>query len=80
MFNARNHLLADITTLVEIDAGKLIHVGFVREGVEVAKVLAAARYAERNAVRIVNFGVDQIGAEIGGGLGGKVWRHDDPQA
>ena len=68
MLDARHHLLADVAALVEIDAGELVHVGFVRESVAVDEVEPAARHAERDAVRLVGVGIDQLGAEIGGGL------------
>ena len=53
MLDARHHLLADIAALVEIDAGELVHVGFVREGVAIGEIHAAARHAERDAVRVI---------------------------
>ena len=68
MLHARHHLLADIAALVEIDAGELIHVGLVREGIAIDEVEPAARHAKRDAVRLVVCGIDQFGAEIGGGL------------
>ena len=68
MLHARHDLLADVAALVEIDAAELVHVGLVREGVAVDEVDAAARHAERDAVRLVVGGVDQRRAEIGGGL------------
>ena len=74
MLHARHHLLADIAALVEIDAGELVHVGLVREGVAVDEVEPAARHAERDAVRLVGLRLDQLGAEIGRGLLGQMRR------
>ena len=53
MLDARHHFLADEAALVEIDAAELVHVGLVREGVAVDEIRAAARHAERDAVRFV---------------------------
>ena len=75
MLHARDHLLADIAAFGEIDAAELVHVGLVREGVAVAEIDAALRNAERDAVRLVFARVDEGGAEIGGGVGGKMRRH-----
>src|SRR5947209_1655161 len=46
MLDARDHFLADVTALVEIDAGELIEVGFVRKRVAVSEVRFAPRDAE----------------------------------
>ena len=78
--HARDDLLADEAALVEIDAVKLIHVGLVREGIAVDEVEPAARHAERDAVRFVVRGIDQLRAEIGGGLTGKMRRQHAAQA
>ena len=68
MLHARDHFLPDVAALLEIDAAELVHDGLVREGVVVHEVEPAARHAERDAMRLVVLGVDQVGAEIGGGL------------
>ena len=60
MLHARHHLLADVAALVEIDAVELVHVGLVREGVAVDEIEPAARHAERDAVRLVGGGLDQL--------------------
>ncbi len=59
MLDARDHLLPDIAAFVEIDAGELVHVGLVRKGVAVDEIDAAARHAERDAVRLVGFRVGE---------------------
>ena len=61
-------LLADEAALVEVDAVKLIHVGFVREGVAIDEVGTAARHAKRDPVRLVVVGGDQLRAELGRGF------------
>ena len=53
MLDARDHLLADVAALVEIDAAELVHVGLVRKGVAIDEIEAAARHAERDAMRLV---------------------------
>ena len=58
MLDARDHLLPDEAALVEVDASELVHVGLVREGVAVHEIEAAARNAERDAVRLVSLGLD----------------------
>ena len=68
MLHARHHFLADEAALVEIDAAELVHVGLVREGVAVDEIAAAARHAERDAMRLVVGGIDQRRAELGRGL------------
>ena len=68
MLDARHHFLADVAALLEIDAGELVHVGFVRKRIEIHEVLAAARHAERDAMRIVSLRVDERRAQFGGGL------------
>ena len=80
MLHARHHLLADVAALVEIDAGELVHVGLVREGVAVDEVEPAARHAERDAMRLVGVRLDELGAEIGGGLLGEMRRQHDALA
>ena len=80
MLDARDDLLADIAAFVEIDAAELVHVGFVRERVEIGEILAAARHAERDAMRLVGFGAGKRRAEIGGGFGGKIGRQDAARA
>ncbi len=66
MLHARDDLLADIAALVEIDAGKTVHVGLVRERIAVHEIEPAARHAERDAMGLVFGGIDQLGAdEIG---------------
>ena len=74
MLDARDHLLPDIAAFVEIDAGELVHVGLVREGVAIDEIHAAARHAERDAVRLDRLGVGEPRAEIGGCLGGQMRR------
>ena len=76
MLDARHHFLPDIAALFEIDAAELVHVGFVREGVAIDEIHAAARHAERDAVRVVGIRVGQRGAEIGGGLSGELRRQN----
>ena len=53
MLHARHHLLADVAALAEIDAGELVHVGVVGEGVAEGEVDAAFGDAERDAVGVV---------------------------
>ena len=79
MLHARNHFLADIAALGEIDAAELVHVGLVREGVAVAEIDAAVRDAERDAVRFVFAGLDNRRAKLGGRLGGAMRRQHDAQ-
>ena len=69
MLHARHHFLADIAAFGEIDTAELIHVGLVRKGVAVAEIRAAARNAERDAVRLVFARGDQRGAEFGCRIG-----------
>ena len=80
MLHARHHLLADVAALVEIDAGKLVHVGFVREGVTVDEIEPAARHAERDAMGLVGGRIDEFGTEVGGGLLRQMRRQHHPQA
>ncbi len=80
MLDARHDFLADIAAFVEIDAGELVHVGLVREGVAIDEIHAAARHAERDAVRFVGLGLHQFGAEIGGGLRRQMRRQHHPHA
>ena len=80
MLHARHHLLADEAALVEVDAVELVHVGLVRERIAIDEVEAAARHAERDAVRLVVRGIDQRGAEIVGGLFRQVRRQHDARA
>ena len=77
MLHARHHLLADIAALVEIDAGELVHVGLVREGIAVDEIEAAARHAERDAVGLVGRRLEQLGAEIGRRLLGEMRRQHE---
>ncbi len=79
MLDARDHLLAHIAALGEVDAVQLVHVGFVREGVAIAEVEPAARDAERDAVRLVGLRLDQRGAEVGRRLLGKMRRQHHPR-
>ena len=79
VLHARDHLLADEAALVEVDAAELVHVGLVRERIAVDEVEAAARHAERDAVRLVGRGIEQLGAEVGRGLGGQVRRQHAAQ-
>ena len=74
MLDARHHLLADEAALVEIDAAELVHVGLVRECVAVDEVRAAARHAERDAMRLVVGGIDERRAELRRRLAGDVRR------
>jgi hypothetical protein len=60
MLHPRHHLLADIAALVEIDAVKPVHVGFVRKGIAIAEVEAAAGNAQRDAVGLVGRTVDHL--------------------
>ena len=80
MLDARDHLLADEAALVEVDAAELVHVGLVRKGIAVNEIEAAARHAERDPVRLVGGGLEQLRAEIGRGLGGQVRRQHAAQA
>ena len=80
MLHARHHFLADEAALGEIDAGELVHVGLVREGVAIAEIEAAARHAVRDAMRLVGGGVDDLRAEIGGRLRRHVRRQHDAHA
>ena len=77
MLHARDDFLADIAAFGEIDAAELVHVGLVREGVAVAEIEAALRHAERYAMRLVLPGIDERGAELGRGCGGKMRRQHD---
>ena len=79
MLDARDHLLADEAALVEVDAAELVHVGLVRERIAIDEVEAAARHAERDAVRLVDRGIDEFRAEIGRGLAGKMRRQHAAQ-
>src|ERR1019366_198347 len=79
MLDPRHDFLPDIAALVEIDAGELVHVGFVREGIAVAEIVAAARHAKRDAVRVITRRLAEAGAEIGGGLLGKMRRQYDAE-
>jgi hypothetical protein len=78
MLDTRDHLLPDIAALIEIDAAELVHVGFVRKGVAVGEIHAAARHAECDAVRLVGFGFGKGGAKIVGRFGRKLRRQHDP--
>ena len=80
MLDARDHLLPDIAALPEIDAAELVHVGFMRERVAIDEIHAAARHAERDAVRVIGLGVGQRRAEVGGGLGGEFGWQDGARA
>ena len=79
MLHPRHHLLADIAALGEIDAAELVHVGLVRKGVAVAEIDAAARHAERDAMRFVFARVDERRAELGRRRGGKMRRQHHAQ-
>ncbi len=79
VLHARDHLLADEAALVEVDAAELVHVGLVRERIAVDEVEAAARDAERDAVRLVDRRLDQVRAEIGGGFARKMRRQHAAQ-
>ncbi len=68
------------STLTEINAGELVHVGLVRERVAIDEIHAAARHAERDAVRLVSLCVGERGAEIGGRLRRQMRRQHHPQA
>ena len=74
VLHPRHHLLTDIAAFSEIDAGELVHVGLVREGVAVAEIDPAARHAKRDAVRLVFARIDEIRAEIGSRCGGQMRR------
>ena len=63
MLHPRHDLLADIAALVEIDAVQPVHVGLVRERVAIHEVEAAARHAERDAMRLIGGAVDEVGAD-----------------
>jgi len=77
----RHHLLADIAAFVEIDAGELVHVGFVRKSVAIDEIGAAARHAERNAVRSRRPSASvRLAPELGGGLGRQLRRQYDAGA
>ena len=53
VLHARDHLLAHIAALGEIDAVELVHVGLMRIGVTIGEIEPAARDAEGNAVVLV---------------------------
>jgi len=74
VLDARDHFLADVTAFVEIDAGQLVHVGFVRKGAAIVEIHAAARHAERDAVGVIGVGIGRRRAQIDGGLGVQMWR------
>ena len=80
MLHARHHLLADVAAFVEIDAGELVHVGLVREGVAIDEVEPAARHAQRDAVRLVGRRLEQLCAKVGRRLLGQMRRQHDALA
>ena len=80
VLHARHHLLADIAAFFEIDAGELVHVGFVREGVAVGEIDPATRDAKRDAVRLVFVCLDQRRAKIGSGSSGEMRRQHHAHA
>src|SRR3974390_1985382 len=80
MLDTGHHLLSDIAALLEIDAGKLIHVGFMWEGAAIHEIRAAARYAERDAVRVIGVGANEGSAEMGGSFRREIRRQNRARA
>src|SRR5258708_38747771 len=60
MLHSRNHLLSDVSALVEIDAEQAVHVGFVWKRIVIRKAKSAARNARRDAMGGVGRAVDEI--------------------
>ena len=52
----------------------------MRESVAIDEILAAARHAKRDAVRVIGFRIGERRAEIGGGFGGEIGRENGARA
>src|SRR5262249_17980704 len=70
----------DEAALIEVDAAQLVHVALMRKGIAVGEVEAAARHPERDAMSLVGRRVDELGAQVGCRLAGKVRRQHAAQA
>ncbi len=53
MLRARDDLLTDEATLLEVDAGKQVHIGLMRKSFAVRKIQTALRHPGGDAARVV---------------------------
>src|ERR1700730_4605424 len=75
MLHARNHLLPDVTALLEVDAVQAVHVGFVRKRIAIDKLKTAARNARGDAMSLIGGAIDQLGANQIGDFLRELLRH-----